>query len=96
MKLNHLNLTVSDVAGSHAFLEKYFGLTSLGLNRNMGSLTDQGGLVLSLMGLKVSGGSEVRYPATFHIGFMQASEAQVDEINRRLKADGSDVPAPSR
>ena len=35
------------------------------------------------------------YPKTFHIGFIQPSEAQVDEINQRLKEDGFDVEAPS-
>ena len=28
MKLNHLNLTVSNVPETHRFLEKYFGLKS--------------------------------------------------------------------
>jgi lactoylglutathione lyase len=40
--------------------------------------------------------SEVKYPATFHIGFIQDSEEQVNEINRCLKADGFAVPPPSR
>jgi lactoylglutathione lyase len=30
------------------------------------------------------------------IGFIQESEEQVNEINRCLKADGFDVPTPSR
>jgi lactoylglutathione lyase len=38
----------------------------------------------------------VSYPDTFHIGFVQASAAKVDEINTRLKADGYDVLEPSR
>ena len=37
----------------------------------------------------------MKYPVTFHIGFIQESEQRVDEINGRLKEDGVDVP-PSR
>ena len=32
MKLNHINLTVTDVPGAATFLEKYFDLKSLGGN----------------------------------------------------------------
>ena len=96
MKLNHLNLTVTEVPSSQEFLEKYFGLRNLGGNRNMAFLSDDNGLVLSLTSLKVGKESEVRYPATFHIGFIQESEERVTEINERLKADGFEVPPPSR
>ena len=30
MKLNHLNLTVTDVPGTQAFLAKHFGLKEMG------------------------------------------------------------------
>ena len=46
--------------------------------------------------MKVGRESEVRYPATFHIGFIQESEEQVNEVNRRLKDDGFDVLPPGR
>jgi lactoylglutathione lyase len=62
----------------------------------MAFLSDDNGMVLSLMNVKIGRESEVKYPATFHIGFIQESEEQVDEINRCLKADGFDVPPPSR
>jgi lactoylglutathione lyase len=52
-------------------------------------------MVLSLTSLKVGGEVEVKYPATFHIGFGQESEDRVNEINKRLKDDGLDVPPPS-
>ncbi len=92
MKLNHLNLTVTDVLATHSFLQTYFGLTPLGkANKNMGFLTDESGIVLSMFRA-----DEVSYPDTFHVGFIQESVAQVDEINARLKADGYDVLPPSR
>jgi catechol-2,3-dioxygenase len=96
MKLNHLNLTVTDVHETHAFLEKYFDLRSLGCNKNMGFLSDDDGAIISLTSMKVAREDEVRYPSSFHIGFIQPSEAHVNEINQRLKDDGFDVPPPSR
>ena len=38
----------------------------------------------------------MKYPATFHIGFIQETEQRVTEINERLRADGIDVPVPSK
>ena len=90
MKLNHLNLTVNDVLGTSAFLEKYFGLQTRGKgNTNMAFLSDDNGAVISLMK-----GPDVSYPETFHIGFIQESEARVNEIHQRLKNDGFDVNPP--
>ena len=94
MKLNHLNLTVTDVRAASAFLEKYFGLRSMGGNAGMMFLSDDDGFVLTMM--KAGKGTEVRYPGNFHIGFFIESEATVDEINRRLKEDGYDVAPPER
>ena len=96
MKLNHLNLTVTDVPATRQFFEKYFGLLDGGGNNNIAFLRDENGIVLTLTNMKVGGESEVNYPATFHIGFIQESETRVNEMNQRLKEDGFDVPPPSR
>jgi lactoylglutathione lyase len=94
MKLNHLHLTVDDVPAAREFLERYFGLRPAGEgHRNFDMLTDDDGFVLTLMG--VGRANTVSYPKTFLIGFIQSSDAQVDEINRRLKEDGFEVEAPS-
>lgn len=37
----------------------------------------------------------MRYPSSFHIGFIQPNRDRVNEINARLAADGHQVPAPS-
>jgi len=94
MKLNHLNLTVTDVRAASTFLETYFGLRSTGGNAGMAFLTDDDGLVLTLM--KAGRATDVTYPGNFHIGFFVESEATVDAINRRLKDDGYAVAAPER
>jgi lactoylglutathione lyase len=58
----------------------------------MGFLTDEEDgwrFVLTLMK-----GTTGKYPGTFHIGFFIESKKSVDELNRRLKEDGFEVPAP--
>ena len=97
MKLNHLHLTVTDVLAAELFLVTYFGLQNQRTardNKNFGALFDDNGLVLTLM--KADHKTEVKYPGHFHIGFMQESEALVNEINQRLKDDGFDVEPPQR
>jgi catechol-2,3-dioxygenase len=97
MKLNHLNLTVTNPVETQQFLAKYFGLEPMGKgNGNIAFLSDDNGMVLSLTNMKLGRESELKYPATFHIGFIQDSEDHVNEINERLKADGFDVPRPSK
>ncbi|MDQ8737029.1 VOC family protein [Paenibacillus sp. LHD-38] len=87
MKLNHLNLTITDVKAIVDFLVKYFGL-QIGNTRGnaFAALFDDGGLVLTLMK-----GNQVGYPNTLHIGFIQESEDRVNEINQRMKDDGFDA-----
>jgi catechol-2,3-dioxygenase len=96
MTLNHLNLTVTNVRESCKFLEKYFGLQGKGGNNNIAFLSDDNGMVLTLTSMKLGRESEVKYPASFHIGFIQESEERVNEINKQLSEDGFDVPPPSR
>ena len=95
MKLNHLNLTVSDVRAAATFLETYFGMRSMGGNAGMRFLTDDAaewGFVLTLM--KASQATRVTYPGQFHIGFFVADAAQVDAINQRLRDAGYAVERP--
>lgn len=94
VKLNHLNLTVTDVPVARDFLERYFGLRRMGGNAGMAFLTDDGGFVLTLM--KAGKATEVAYPGTFHVGFFVESGEIVDEVNRRLKEDGFDVAPPEQ
>ncbi len=93
MKVNHLNLTVTDVVAAREFLERYFGLRSMGGNAGMSFLTDDDGFVLTLM---QGTATKVAYPSTFHLGFFVESAETVDEINGRLKDDGFDVAPPEQ
>lgn len=92
MKLNHLNLAVTDVRAASEFLEKYLGMRRVGGNAGMAFLTDEpdgGGFVLTLMKAR-----EVDYPGNFHVGFFVESAENVDDINRRLREDGFEAPLP--
>jgi lactoylglutathione lyase len=91
MKLNHINLTVTDVPAAAQFLEKYFGLHSQGGNNGFTVLFDDDGMVLTLMKAR-----EVDYPKTFHIGFSQESEERVNEIYQQMHADGLEAEPPQR
>jgi catechol 2,3-dioxygenase-like lactoylglutathione lyase family enzyme len=42
-----------------------------------------------------SAAGEVKYPSSFHIGFIQPSHERVNEINRRLRDDGFAVDPPA-
>jgi lactoylglutathione lyase len=108
MTLNHLNLTVPDPSQTSAFLAKYFGLQPRGGNLGIQMLNDDRGMVLTLIkarpedrvegaaGKPAAGAAgSVRYPSSFHIGFIQPSREGVDEINRRLRDDGFPVDAPA-
>jgi catechol 2,3-dioxygenase-like lactoylglutathione lyase family enzyme len=94
VRLNHVNLTVPDVSEARAFFETYFGLRCVfERGRDMlAVLMDESGFVLTLANFdKVD---KVEYPGAFHIGFMQESREQVDEIYRRLTSDGIDAKPP--
>lgn len=94
MKLNHLNLTVTDVPALASFLETYFGLRPAGGgNAGFTALFDDDGMVVSLMKAGRSWGEG--YPETFHVGFFVESPNRVDTIHARLRADGFDVEAPA-
>ena len=89
MKLNHLDLQVSDVGRSATFFERYFGLC---VRSNAGSaalviLTDEAGFVLVLQRAK----AEARYPEGFHLGFLLGDVRDVHALHARAKADGTPV-----
>jgi catechol-2,3-dioxygenase len=97
MRLNHVNLTVTNPLETQRFLAEHFGLKPMGkANEHIAFLTDDIGMILTLTHMKLGHETEVKYPATFHIGFAQESEQRVNEINQRLIQAGYDVPPPSR
>lgn len=97
MKLNHVNLTSTDIPADRAMFEKYFGLHCL-VARGSGLLVmqDDDGMIFVLNNFSRKRG-DFAYPEdsdVLHIGFIQATAEAVDAIHVRLVADGWDAPAP--
>jgi len=92
MALNHLNLTVPDVARSREFFETYFGFRCVMGRDALAVLVDEAGFILTLNNFDKA--TEVEYPGAFHIGFIQESPKRVDEMYERLKADGFGAKPP--
>lgn len=91
MRLNHVNLTVPDVARTREFFETHFGLRCVADKGRdaLAVLIDETGFILTLNNFEKA--PEVEYPGAFHVGFMQDSREKVDEIHQRLTAAGVDV-----
>ncbi|HTF05531.1 MAG TPA: VOC family protein [Bacteroidia bacterium] len=95
MKVNHVNLTVTDAQAARHFFEKYFGLNSMEGTTDTAThvgLQDENGFVLTLMQGKPD--SEIKYPPTFHIGFLHQGEERTHKLYEQLKNDGFDVKPP--
>ncbi|HEV2282744.1 MAG TPA: VOC family protein [bacterium] len=87
MKLNHIDLQVSDVDAAREFFERHFGLRST--YRRAGQialLEDDSGLELGVSNLRSS--PPPQYPPDFHVGFVLESASDVREVYKRLQAGG--------
>lgn len=90
MKLNHINLPVSDVAASTNFFEQYFGfkcITVKGDNK-LSILQGADCFTLVLMADSFNRKGNTTYPDAFHIGFLLDTPAQVTEVYDRLVKGG--------
>ncbi len=90
MKLNHLDLQVSNVQRSVDFFERYFGL-ELGSSRTspaIAILADQHGFVLVLQRKKSDAEA---YPEGFHLGVSVDDAEAVHRAHARLREGGLDV-----
>jgi catechol 2,3-dioxygenase-like lactoylglutathione lyase family enzyme len=94
-KLNHINLAVSDVPQLTRFFETGFGFR-VAEERGMGKfavLLGEDGFALILMHDKKVTSST--YPALFHIGFLLASQEEVQQHHARIVDAGFDASAPA-
>ena len=95
MALTHLNLAVSNVVATQEFFEEYFGFRRVVPGSPaLAILRDENGFTLTLSNFDKA--TETVYPADFHVGFVQQTEEQVNEINQRLRTDGFAVDPPRR
>lgn len=89
MRMNHIQLAVSDVEANRAFFETYFGLRCVADRGKTLAVMEDDGAVVAFNNFKKA--AEVSYPDNyfdFHIGFGQSSRERVDEVHARLKAGG--------
>ena len=93
MQLNHMHLSVTNVAAAASFFVKHFNFTLLETRGNNGLavLKGKNSVVLVLMRLSSSIDPDNAYPPMFHLGFLTPDEAQVDASHAAMKADALDV-----
>lgn len=87
MRLNHINLVVSNVAEAIAFFETYFNFKCTGIKGDniVAILRGAGDFALVIMTNK--DGNAI-YPKAFHIGFMLDNTNMVTETYEKLKSGG--------
>jgi catechol 2,3-dioxygenase-like lactoylglutathione lyase family enzyme len=90
IKLNHVNLPVTDVAASSKFFEQYFSFrcTSVKGNNMLAIMEGEDGFILVLMADSFNRDGNNNYPDAFHIGFLVDSHEQVTEVYDRLIKGG--------
>ncbi|MDQ6904934.1 MAG: VOC family protein [Bacteroidota bacterium] len=90
MKLNHINLVVSNVAAAINLFETYFNFkcTDIKGNNIIATLKGEDGFTLVIMENKAG---EAIYPSAFHIGFMLESTNSVIEIFEKLRSSKIEV-----
>jgi len=87
MKLNHIDLQVSDVSTARAFFETHFGLRCKFQRRNeLAMLEDDAGLEFGVSNL--FGSAPPGYPRDFHLGFILATASEVRATHERLQQAG--------
>lgn len=93
MKLNHINLVVTDVSTAIQFFCTYFEFTCAEVKGDniVAILKGEDDFTLVLMGDK---NNDVNYPKNFHIGFMLTSTAEVDAAYQNLLKDNYAVAEP--
>ena len=87
MKLNHLDLQVSDVPAAARYFERYFDLEvrSNRESKAIAILGDREGFVLVLQRFKAAGEA---YPNGFHVGFVVDDVDTVRRVHSLVKAGG--------
>ncbi|MDN5287730.1 MAG: hypothetical protein JWR38_4004 [Mucilaginibacter sp.] len=90
MKLNHINLSVSDVAASVRFFEQYFYFKCIETKGDnlLAVLQGTDNFTLVLMASSFNRNGNTTYPDAFHIGFFVDGREQVTDLYNRLVAGG--------
>jgi catechol 2,3-dioxygenase-like lactoylglutathione lyase family enzyme len=90
MRLNHIDLQVSNVTKAREFFEQHFGLQCTFQRREELALLDDGaGMQFGVSNL--FGSPPPVYPPDFHIGFVVERESEVRAKYDQLKAAGVEL-----
>jgi catechol 2,3-dioxygenase-like lactoylglutathione lyase family enzyme len=88
MKLNHIDLPVTDLEAAADYFQRGFGFARVRAPaEGMAILRGEDGFALILQQAE-----NVEYPAGFHIGFLQASDEAVHAAYQRLSDAGLPMP----
>lgn len=89
MRLNHINLVVSDLDEARVFFETCFEMRLVTQKAEaVAVLSDEGGFVLVLSSLAAFRQAAQPYPNLFHVGFLQTTRDEVDSAFARIRAAG--------
>ncbi|MBV8276766.1 MAG: VOC family protein [Verrucomicrobia bacterium] len=87
MRLNHVDLQVSDIPAAARFFETLFGLRKVYQRKGqIALLEDEAGFCFGLSNLHNSPAPV--YPPDFHVGFILETADQVRSIYERVRAAG--------
>jgi catechol 2,3-dioxygenase-like lactoylglutathione lyase family enzyme len=90
MKLNHIDLQVSNVSAARAFFETHFGFRCTFQRREeLAIMEDDAGLAFGVSNLFAS--EPPVYPRDFHIGFILDRETEVRAVYDRLAKAGVEI-----
>jgi catechol 2,3-dioxygenase-like lactoylglutathione lyase family enzyme len=91
MQINHLHLSVTDVAACAAFFVKHFEFTLLESrgNNGMAIIRGQGDSVVVLMRLPADVDPAMAYPKMFHLGFLVPDSSAVNDKHAELLRVGA-------
>ncbi|GAB3787499.1 VOC family protein [Spirosoma horti] len=88
MKLNHINIVVTDIPAAISLFEKHLGFNCIQNRKDaIAVLTNTDEFALVLWSSKLNKEASVHYPENFHIGFYQPDNEAVIAIYERLKTE---------
>jgi len=90
MKLNHLDLHVTDLPTTRDFFETFFDFRCTYARSDLAMLVDEAGFELAISNR--SKATDVQYPSDFHIGFVVTDVTQVEAVYARIKEAGYAIP----
>lgn len=95
MKLNHLNISTTEVRASAEIFERYFGFHSVNgrTTDHLAVLTNEEGFLLLFSHFDKD--SHPHYPEDFHFGFILDSNEKVNAVYEQLHAAGLAATPPS-